>query len=505
MRWVFLFLGLLIRHCLKCVVIWSRPVSVAQNMLVEGSMLVQFLTVLPAPVEESVDSQGLMRKSLKGLCPSMGTERSVVDLLLKAFNFILAVVLTVLLTAPAIAKEGDTFRPFVSLGYFYDSNLFRLAETENFGTQRDDRYGNLIAGINVDWKPGRQQVVLKLTKTLTRYDQNTFLDFEGDDLQATWNWQLGNRLSGNLGAAKLTSQSSFGDIGLVNNLVDRERRFGRAEWEFHPRWRFGGGVEQVDNTNSAPSQASQDFKQRSYDVALNYRTPKGSNLRVQARRIDAAFPRPQILSEVCSVSLLLLCPQFFPFIPSEVADNSYKQTEYNLIGDWRFSGKLTLHAQAGWVDRKYENVLRGNYSSTVPQLYERPDFTGYTGRVSADWYATKKTLVSVSAYQELGSAQEINASSVLKSGASLNGVWLMREKWRLNTGATFENREFRGDPGTNQMQRNDDTMSATLSLSYAPIQTVSLDIGVSAGRRDSSISVEDYTFHSLFANVRADF
>ncbi|OYY80346.1 MAG: hypothetical protein B7Y33_03830, partial [Hydrogenophilales bacterium 16-62-9] len=227
-----------------------------------------------------------------------------------------------LLALPAMAKEGDTFRPFVSLGYFYDSNLFRLDENESPGTQRDDRYALLSAGANVDWKPGRQQVVANLTKTLIRYDQNTFLDFDGDDMQATWNWRLGNRLSGNLGAAKSTSQSSFGDIGLVNNQVDRERRYGRAEWEFHPRWRIGGGLETTDNTNSAPSQLSQNVQQQAQDVVLTYRTPKGSTLRTQVRRIDADFPNPQVLTYVCPSLPFFPCPPV-PLVPSEVADNSF--------------------------------------------------------------------------------------------------------------------------------------------------------------------------------------
>jgi hypothetical protein len=290
-------------------------------------------------------------------------------------------------------------------------------------------------------------------------------------------------------------------VGLVNNQVKRKRSFGRAEWEFHPRWRVGGGVEKTDNTNSAPSQISNDYQRQAQDVVLTYLTPKGSKLRAQVRRIDAEFPDPQVVSSACLLSFLFPCPPY-PLVPTEVADNSYKQTEYNLLGDWRVSGKLTLRGQAGWVDRNYENVLRGNLAGP-PQLKERPDFSGFAGKVSGDWYATGKTLLSVSMYQELGGAGDINAISVLKNGASADGVWLVREKWRLNAGATFENRDFKGDPGT--LQRNDDTLGASLSLNYAPTQAVSLDVGMRVGRRDSNISVENYEFKSLFANVRADF
>lgn len=421
---------------------------------------------------------------------------------------IASAVLGVLLIQPAQAKEGDTFRPFVSYDTFFDSNLFRLANNESPGFPRSDRYSVLSAGLNVDWKPGRQQIVANATKTRVRYNRNAMFDSDGNDYQGTWNWRLGNRLSGKLGAAESLSQSNFDSVGLVNNQVTRKHRFGRAEWEFHPRWRIGGGIDEADYANSAPSLASQDAQTQARDVVLRYYTPKGSSLSAQIRRIDAEYPNAQVVSvnTVCSVFPLPLCPPLpFNSYVSEVADNSYKQTEYNLLGDWSVSGKLKVRGQAGWVDRQYENVLRGRFGGAVPALKPRPDFSGFAGRVSADWYATGKTLLSVSAYQELGGAQDINASSVLKKGASMNGVWLIREKWRLNAGATFENRDFNGDPGTTQPQRNDDTITESLSISYMPIQAVSVDVGVSAGRRDANRSVDNYSYHMLFANIRADF
>lgn len=407
-------------------------------------------------------------------------------------------VLGALLVLPAYAKEGDTFRPFVSYTRYYDSNLYRLAESEySLVPQLSDQYSVLSAGLNVDWKPGRQQVMASASKSLIRFSKYNQLDYDGSDYQLQWNWRLGNHWSGQAGATENLTQSSFSDLGQqINNLVTRKRRFGRAEWEFHPRWRIGAGVENSDYANSASSLASQNVQQQARDVTLSYLTPKGSALRAQVRRIDASFPNQQILQ----AGLLFGVPVAL------VADNSYKQTEYNLLGDWSVSGKLVLHGLAGWVDRRYENSLLSNIvNGYFAALSPRPNFSGFNGRISADWYATGKTLLSVSAYQELGGAQDINASSVLKKGASVNGVWLIREKWRLNAGATFENRDFKGDPGTTQLQRNDDTISESLSISYMPIEAVSVDVGVSAGRRDSNISVEDYQFHMVFANVRADF
>lgn len=402
----------------------------------------------------------------------------------------------------ACAHEGDTFRPFVSAGYYYDSNLFRLDDGESPGTARDERYALYQAGLNVDWTPGRQQLIVRASKTLVRYDRYSYLDFDGDDLEGTWNWRLGNRLTGRVGATQSTSQSSFDDLGLINNSVDRERRYGRAEWEFHPRWRIGGGVETTDNTNSDPSQVSQNFSQDTYDLALTYRTPKGSNLRAQIRRTEADYPSMQVMATTCSIPPF--CPPF-PLTPTLVADTSFEQTDYLLGGDWRVSGKLSLRGQAGWTERSYANQFRNTVGT--PTLVERPDFSGLTTRITGDWFPTGKTLVSGTLFQELGGASDINASSVLKRGARLDGVWLVREKWRMNAGLNFENRDYRGDPGSvpGLPRRNDDILGASLSLSYTPIRMLNVDVGLQAGRRDSNINGDDYDFHTLFANVRADF
>jgi hypothetical protein len=54
-------------------------------------------------------------------------------------------------------------------------------------------------------------------------------------------------------------------------------------------------------------------------------------------------------------------------------------------------------------------------------------------------------------------------------------------------------------------RRNDDTVSGNLGLSYRPIEAVSVDLGLQAGQRESNIASDDYTFRTLYVNVRGDF
>jgi exopolysaccharide biosynthesis operon protein EpsL len=380
---------------------------------------------------------------------------------------------------PALAKEGDTFRPFVSYARYYDSNLFRLSDSETAAASQvffetTDQYGVLSAGLNVDWQPGRQRVLARASLSQTRYSRYSSQDNDGYDYQLRWNWQLGNHWSGLVGATESQSQSSYSDVSVsfVPNEVTRDRQFASANWLFHPRWEIGLNVHQSDVANSAPAQLISDYEDQGMSATLTYLTPKGSRFSGQLRKVDADYPN-RVLG---------------------VIDNSYSQTEYNLLGDWRSTGKLTARGRLGYVQRDYPNVPARSYD-------------GLNGRVSADYFPTGKTVLNLAVYRELGNSDDANATYSLNTGTSLGAAWLATSKITLRANASFENRDYQGDPGAVIVgtTRNEDWLSGSLSVSYVPVRMATIDLGWQAGSRDSNISVDDYSYHLFFVNVRADF
>lgn len=385
-------------------------------------------------------------------------------------------VLGALLATPAVAKEGDTFRPFVSYTRYYDSNLYRLAESEYaLVSQLSDQYGVLSAGVNVDWKPGRQEVVANASKSLVRFSRNTRLDYDGSDYQLRWNWRLGNYWSGQVGAIEGVTQSSFSDLGLlINNQVTRDNQFANVDWQFHPRWHVGIGATATTSTNSTSQQAPNDYDDTSWNATLGYTTPKGSKLSGQVRRVNGDYPnRP----------------------PSLFVDRAYTLTEYNLLGDWNQSGKLIAHAKIGYVQRANNNL-------------SQRDFSGLAGRVSADYFPGGKTAITWAVYREISNSDDVNASYQLNTGTSLGAAWLISNKLTLRANGSFENRKFEGETGyilLGTPRRDEDTLSGSLSLSYTPVRMATIDVGLQAGRRDSNLNYNDYKFHSVFGSVRLDF
>ena len=236
---------------------------------------------------------------------------------------------------------------------------------------------------------------------------------------------------------------------------------------------MGVGAAAATVTNSTTQQAPADYEDTSVSATLGYTTRKGSKLRGQLRHVDGEYPNR----------------------PVTYIDRFYTQTEYNLLGDWNVSGKLTARGKIGYTQR--ENDTQS----------ER-DFAGPTGRVSVDYSPTGKTLLTWALYREIANSDDLNATYRLSTGSSLGAAWMLTSKLTLRANASIENRSFEGDTGTappGQPQRDEDSLSGSLSLSYAPVRMATIDVGLQAGRRDSNILDGDYEFHSVFVSVRADF
>jgi len=129
-------------------------------------------------------------------------------------------VLVVLQPGTALAGEGDFFRPLVSAAYYHDSNIFRFAGDDEVPSEiggevtgnkiRSVNYHLLGAGFLLNWQQGRQQIQARAqtnTAKFSRYD--AILDYDGYDLNARWDWQLGNRWHGQLGTERSKTLGSY--------------------------------------------------------------------------------------------------------------------------------------------------------------------------------------------------------------------------------------------------------------------------------------------------------
>jgi hypothetical protein len=97
-----------------------------------------------------------------------------------------------------------------------------------------------------------------------------------------------------------------------------------------------------------------------------------------------------------------------------------------------------------------------------------------------------------------------NASFQLNTGANLNFAWLWTDKMTARAGASYVNANYEIIVA-GQQNRIDNTLNGSLSLSYSPVRMATIDLGLQTGRQNSTLPLNDYTFHTVFVSVKADF
>lgn len=369
----------------------------------------------------------------------------------------------------AQARPGDTLQFFTTYNATYDSNIFRAASGE-----QSDVYHQLGAGLLLDWKESRQQVTGRISASKTKFSDLSVLDFNGYDFQGQWNWQLGNRLSGQLGYTASRSLGTFVDFsgGLAQNTVDRDRKFFNGSYQFHPRWRVNAALDSDTLEYGAVSQQASDRTLDSGEAGFDYLTPKGSRLGMFVKTTDGKYPNRQVL---------LL----------STVDNSFEQREIGLRGFWAYDGKLVFSGRLGQTKRDHDEVA------------ER-DFSGITGRIDATWLATGKLRIGSAIYRDIGAVEDIYASYSLNDGLRITPSWQISSKLSLDAQAYIEKRSFEGDPFSIGVNRKDDAHGYGLSLNYQPRSWASLGVSWQAGNRESNL-VNDFSYQSFSLSAQLVF
>lgn len=388
------------------------------------------------------------------------------------------------LAPQASADQNDTFNPYTSISYGYDSNLFRLAnDSEALGvlgtTDTAERYRVLAAGINVDWRISRQTIRARAELSRTNYETYQVLDYDGRDLLLQWSWAVGSKASGDVGVSETRTLGSFSELQqVVNNIRTQRRQFANGAVKLDNRWQIKAAAARTEllNSSNAASQSSLDFSEDSLNLGVQYQTPKATLVELGSRFSNGTYPNRQIVG---------LTP----------VDNSYKQVEPGVGVTWLPTGKTRLQARLGYTRRTYDDVPQRNFS-------------GATGRLSGDWYVSGKTAFNLAVYREIGAYEDTTASYTLNHGVALSGSWLPSAKTTLTLRAIHDQRSFDGDPDfivSTDPVRQDKVNSLQASINYAVLRKVAVGLTLQAGERTSNRALQEYRYYSGMVNLRGEF
>ena len=387
-----------------------------------------------------------------------------------------------LLAPGAQALEGEPFGFYVGGGLTYDNNLLRLpsnispAQTGVGDRPRGTWIGNAYVRATTDLTPGRQRIRGYVQGNAFRYDEYSYLNWEGVDFGAAWLWQVGDRWNGNLSYDQLKFLSGFADLrAFVQNL--RTAKIGRADAEYwlHPNWRLTGGYTRTVLENSQAVIAETDLTEDAFGLGFKYITTERNYVVFGARYTDGDYPnRSQ---------------------PSVIGDTSYKQYDAGVDVSWALGGNTDVLGRLAYTERKF------------PNLSQR-DFAGPTGNIRVDWRWTVRTGVSAIVRREIGGIEDVTANYILTTAVRAAPYWMVTERIRLEGYYEYQIRDYRGEPGVALglgPQREDKYNFLGLNATWTPTRNWQVGLGLVYSNRNSNVPDNDFDDVTALATLRFGF
>lgn len=362
----------------------------------------------------------------------------------------------------ALAAPGDTFSPYVFASATHDSNLLRMDNTTGGGT--GDTMRQFGAGVNVDWKVSRQEILLTAAVNENRFDRYSVLNYQGRELRGAWNWQLDNHLSGDAGYANSQAIGSFADQQtLVRNLRTQERSFFDGAWSFHPSWQVGVGASK--NKLGFPGSVLSIFDRTDdvWETSLQYSSSAGNKLGIKLRETNGNYPN-----------------QTVDFI--NLFDTGYRQREILATINWNDGGHSRFQGQAGTVRRRHDH-------------FSSRDYDDVTARGTYGWLPTGHISLNVSAWREIWAYDDLATSYSRNRGIGLEPRWTPYSTLAVSGRILRERRDFLGNAGIalpGAAARLDTAVTRDLTVTYQPAPSYSFSASMGDDRRDSNQALSSY-------------
>lgn len=366
---------------------------------------------------------------------------------------------------PALAEEfSKVLKPYFNYTVTADDNILRIRDRIDPLNIPNERIRDLISqgklsdisqritgGVIFEKEISRQRLSADLSWTYNKFERFHEINNDLKNFRGNWNWFLGNRLEGNMGASYVQSLMPFIFQPGTKTIRTEQTQFINAAWRVHPSWSLNGEYTRYDlNTDSL--QQRMRFLSRTedrFEAGIDYVTSGKNTVGVLFRNILGDFTAPP--------------PD------GSVVDNGYNQKEALTRINWIVSPKSRFLWTGGWVERK---------NKSFPQR----DFSGFNARMIYHWQPTDKIGLTINGWRQTGSPQNLTASFSLNTGVSVVPAWNITEKVKLEGDFSYETRNFSRfalftDPilvtGRHNTFRN-----ATLRLIYSPYLGLQLSTSI---------------------------
>jgi exopolysaccharide biosynthesis operon protein EpsL len=366
---------------------------------------------------------------------------------------------------PSDAPSGKVGAPLedarkVTLGasVSHDSNFFRvpsLPQSETITTG--------YVGLRIDKPYAQQRFFLDAIATAYRYDNLSYLDFNGLAYRAAWYWHLTPRLSGTLSADRTQTSTQFQDtLGRQSNVTINETYAFNLDG-----WLFGGwhvllGASQSNRTSEQSSlQRQPDYREFRGEFGVRYLFQSRSEIAAVRRRIEGDQDS-QLINNVIVLST-----------------TNYQEDQSELRGTWNLSPQSVLTGRATYLDRRYDQTPQNDFHGTAGAL-------GYT------WLPTGKLSLRLSATRDIVPWQgSLSSNYRVSNTLSIAPTW--QATARTSVFMSFQ-RTYDDYPSSSTVvpERKDTTSIAVLGLNWLVLRNLSLGANLLRQQRSSNDPLVEY-------------
>jgi hypothetical protein len=342
------------------------------------------------------------------------------------------------------------------------------------------------------------------------YAQANDLNYTLFNFGGIWNWQVGNKFSGQIGYAQVQYPNYFLDASarvsaFQQNIRTAGTPFASAGYQFLPNWEVRARYEFADITNSEERFKVTDLEESRYQGGVRYRTDFGNLVDLYYRYTDgtrsnfcSSFLNAQgvpVQNLACNASLSPEV-QFASLVLQN--DRTYTGNEFGVnVERWEFSGKSRFAGFLAYTTRDYPNFKGRNFS-------------GPTGNLTYIWLPTAATALNLSAYRLVGLFSDLTTNYIVTTGVSLKPTWQATGRLAVGLVATYEDRDYAGDPGAllatqGLPKRNDDLITLGVNANYAILRTLQGTVYYTWTNRNSNFPGRDFTDNIVGAGVQWTF
>jgi hypothetical protein len=387
------------------------------------------------------------------------------------------VTLVLALQAPPAATQGasedtarivDALNPYATLGYGYDSNVFRLDDAvEPIGGERSDRYAMASVGFDADITRSLQRWELYGEVSHTLFNEHDDLDYTGSRAGAIWHWGLTKASFGSVGLTHRRALRDFANQPAENKVKDlrmENKLAGDANIKLPGRWTMGVRGEFADISFSESERL--DLRRFLTGGNIGYASTAGSTIGLDAEYVEGDYDT------------------------NPLAD--YEEYTIGPTLEWKFTERSVLHAKVGYTNRNQVDPLR-------------QDFDGVTGRVSFDFDNSPRNGLKLVLYRDLSNLGDEVLDFAEVTGLELEPRWQLREGLDLRLKLGYEKRDFNPDPEAELIgldpDRDDDVVTGGVFVDWQFTRHFKLSFGADMQKRDSSRELQDFDFHRFEIKV----